>query len=226
MHKLDRSAVAAPECLAEHDYKTQQWSDLRGSCRKQVRKALARLQGQPGLAEQTEYGVRCAYCEGNIYHDGHIEHFRRKNPKHYPELTFEWSNLFMACGSSEHCGHYKDRRQADAYDPDQLIKPDEHDPEHYLYFHSSGQVRAREGLSAKDKKIATETIRIFGLNNGSLTGARRKALAGYRQSLLEDLEELASWSEMERVSYLQGEVEATRWDPYATTVKHFLQSTN
>lgn len=224
MHKLDRSAVAAPECLVKHDYKTQRWSDLQGDCKKQVRKALAYLQGDPELVEQTEYGVRCAYCEGGIHHGGHIEHFRRKNPEHYPELMFEWSNLFMACGSSAHCGHYKDRRQADAYVPDQLIKPDEYDPEHYLYFHSSGQVRAREGLPPKDRETATETIRVFGLNNGSLPGARRKVLEGYWQPLLEDLDELESWGEGERASYLQAEVEATRWEPFATTIKHFLVS--
>ncbi len=41
---------------------------------------------------------KCAYCESKINHIdyGHIEHYRPKSL--FPELTFEWSNLFLACG--------------------------------------------------------------------------------------------------------------------------------
>jgi len=132
----------------------------------------------------------------------------------------------MVCDSKGYCGHYKDRPQSSAYNPDQLIKPDECDPEHYLYFHSSGQVRAREGLSVEDREVATETIRVFGLNESSLPGARRKALEAYKQRFRDDLEVLSSWSKGDRLKYLQSEVEYTRWDPYATTIKHFLEKTN
>ena len=44
---------------------------------------------------------KCAYCESCIAHIdyGHIEHFRPKGGKSgQPKLTFEWSNLFLACG--------------------------------------------------------------------------------------------------------------------------------
>lgn len=230
MHKLDRDAIIAPTCLVDYDYRTQTWADLKSSCKRQVRFALYQIQGILGITAEdaSEYGLRCAYCEGAIRHEGHIEHFRRKNRKHpngFPELTFEWSNLFLACGSQQHCGHYKDQKNADFYDPDQLIKPDEHDPEYYLYFHSSGEVRVRHRLSSQDKERATETIRVFALDNRALAGERAKAVKSYRKWNKKDLDELASWEETDRETYLLGEIETTRWDPYATTIKHFLQHT-
>ena len=179
MHKLDRASVMPPACLDAYDYRTQKWKDLGSECKRELRAALVQMQGIPGVTtpDANEYGLRCAYCEGTIFHEGHIEHFRRKNSAHYPELTFAWPNLFLACGANSHCGHYKDRRAAPAYNPDHLIKPDEHEPSDFLHFHSSGDVRVRSGLSAADTHRAAETIRVFGLDDGALSGARAKALS-------------------------------------------------
>lgn len=221
MHKLDRSAVVAPPCLAVFDYQYQDWHDLGPSCKNQVREALVCLQGNPASLDDH---MRCAYCEGVIFDGGHTEHFRRKHKAHYPELTFEWSNLFRSCDARMHCGHHKDRKGATNYDPGKLIKPDEVDPEHFLYFHSSGEVRPKEGLFDDDKDVAKETIQVFGLNEGSLQGKRRKAVATIKQRYFKDLQELASWSEEDRQCYVQAELEATRWHPYATTIKHFLMA--
>jgi len=226
MHKLDRASVMPPACLDAYDYRTQKWKDLGSECKRELRAALVQMQGIPGVTtpDANEYGLRCAYCEGTIFHEGHIEHFRRKNPAHYPELTFAWPNLFLACGANSHCGHYKDRPGAPAYNPDHLIKPDEHEPSDFLHFHSSGDVRVRSGLSAADTHRAAETIRVFGLDDGALSGARAKALSFYKTRVLEDLNELASWSLEDRQAYLVGELEVARWEPYATTIHHFLQS--
>ncbi|HQQ70073.1 MAG TPA: TIGR02646 family protein [Alicycliphilus sp.] len=224
MHKLDRAAVASPACLAAYDYQTQEWDDLDPGCKREVRAALLAMQGIPGVttADANGYGLRCAYCESAIRHEGHIEHFRRKNPAHHPELTFAWLNLFLACGARTHCGHYKDRRDASAYDPGQLIKPDEHDPAHYLYFHSSGEVRVRGGLNAAGAHRGEETIRVFGLNERALVGARAKALAAYKRRVLADLDEIAVWPKPELEAYLEQEVVDTRYEPYATTIHDFL----
>lgn len=225
MHKLDRTAIAPPDCLQAYDYTVHSWDDFGGACKRQLRAALVVMQGIPGVTtpDANEYGLRCAYCEGPIFHEGHIEHFRRKNAKYFPELTFEWDNLFLACGSDEHCGHYKDRRGAAAYDPAQLIKPDHHDPDSYLYFHSSGEVRARTGLNEADTFRAEETIRVFGLDKPTLVGTRAKSLSFYLKRVAADLDELASWPLDDRQAYLQGEIEASRYESYATTIKHFLQ---
>lgn len=226
MHKLDRTGVAPPACLATYNYQAQSWDDLAAPCKRELRAALVLMQGIPGVTtpDANEYGLRCAYCEGTIFHGGHIEHFRRKNANHFPQLTFDWSNLFLACGSNGHCGHYKDRRGAPAYDPAQLIKPDQHEPDSYLYFHSSGEVRARSGLNAADAILASETIRVFGLDNLTLAHARAKSLSVYKKKVAADLNELASWSLADRQEYLAREIDATRYEPYATTIKHFLQS--
>lgn len=235
MHKLHRSQLAPPSCLAEYDHHTQTWDDLHGNCKKQIRSRLLQMQAKPPqdttVPDETEnaspYGLRCAYCEEAIWDGGHIEHFRRKNPHRpdaYPELTFDWSNLFLSCNAQIHCGHYKDRPSAQAYDPKDLIKPDEDDPHEYLHFHSSGEVRVKSGLSQEKAHRAQQTIDVFGLNDGSLQGARRRAIKPYRQRLTENEEwtELLSWSEDDRQAYLQGEIEEARWEPYASTILHFL----
>lgn len=225
MHKLDRAASQPPDCLGSYDYNMQKWSDLAAPCKSALRAALVLMQGQPGVTtpEANEYGLRCAYCEGPIFHMGHIEHFRRKNPHHFSELTFDWNNLFLACGSQNHCGHYKDRPDAHLYNPNNLIKPDDSDPDRYLYFHSSGSVRPRTGLNEDDSRCAAETIRVFGLDSCVLSGARSRVLTTYKRRIFDDLDELEAWPEKERNDYLSGEIEATRWEPYATTIKHFLQ---
>lgn len=225
MHSLDRTSVCAPSCLETYDYRSQTWDDLRSDCKGQLHRALEILQGNRSLHNDALQNiVRCAYCENIIRHARHVEHFRRKNNQHYPQFTFEWTNLFLSCGSNAHCGHYKDRKSALPYDPDQLIKPDECNPEDYLYFHSSGAVRVRSGLNDADGKKARETIRVFGLNEPPLLGMRSRSIANYREGLLAELDELETWSSEDRNAYLQEEVEATRWDPFATTIKHFLQT--
>jgi len=225
MHYLDRTAVQAPLCLAGYDHASQTWVDFGGVCKSQLRAALVRMQGIPGVTtvDAAEYGVRCAYCESAIRHEGHIEHFRRKNPQHFPELTFVWTNLFLACGSQSHCGHFKDRGLAPAYDPAHLIKPDEHDPEEFLHFHSSGEVRSKAGLTAlDDQRRASETIRVFGLDAPALSGERANVTSIYKKAILGELNEIASWQPQEREDYLKSEIQATQWEPYATTIKHFL----
>lgn len=226
MHWLDRASVTPPACLDAYNYRTQKWKDLGSECKRELRAALVQMQGIPSVTtpDANEYGLRCAYCEGTIYLEGHIEHFRRKKSTHYPELTFSWPNLFLACGANSHCGHYKDSPRAPAYNPDHLIKPDEHAPSDFLYFHSTGEVRVRNGLNPGDAHRADETIRVFGLDNGALSGARAKALSFYKTKVLGDLNELASWPLEDRQAYLVEEVGSTHWEPYATTIHHFLQS--
>lgn len=226
MHKLDRTKSSPPACLVTYNCPPQNWEDFGADCKRQLRAALVLMQGEPGVTtpDANEYGLRCAYCEGRVLHGGHIEHFRRKNANYFPHLTFAWVNLFLACGSSDHCGHYKDRSGAQPYDAGDLIKPDEDDPHDYLYFHSTGDVRARNGLNVENARRANETIRVFGLSNRALAGRRAKAVSFYRKKIAEDLDELATWSATDRGAYLLGEIYATRYEPYATSIKHFLQS--
>lgn len=230
MHRLDRSCVPEPECLRGYDHRTQEWKALKPECKRQVRHALVRFQGKSGIAMdevEAESRVRCAYCESDLRDAGHIEHFRRKHRQRddaYPELTFAWHNLFLSCDDQERCGRYKDRQGGGPYDSDQLIKPDEDDPERFLYFHGNGEVRPRDSLNEQDKGRAAETIRVFHLNQPKLCGARRKAVSQYRNMIVNQIEELVSCEENFRNQYLEEEIENTRWYEYATAIKHFLQN--
>ena len=192
MHKLNRNSVQKPVCLKNYDWKYQIWDNLSGQDKKTVRLTLQSMQGQQSVDDTSDdeqffiIGLRCAYCESMIYYGGHIEHFRRKNPMYFPHLTFEWTNLFIACRSSKHCGHYKDSPKAPPYHPDNLIKPDEHDPDDYLYFHSSGEVRVRnrDGMTDADRHRGEETIRVFNLNAPQLMGKRKRALEMFSQKMV------------------------------------------
>lgn len=185
------------------------------------------MQGIPlvtAASGASQYGLRCAYCEGPIRHEGHIEHFRRK--RHFTHLTFAWDNLFLSCESQEHCGHFKDRPSGAPYNPSDLIKPDVEDPEAFLYFHSTGAVTPRNngvGMAANRLKRATETIRVFNLDCSVLRGERFKAIKLYREKNPGILEFLMGCDVADREVFMRDEIEATRWEPYATTIKHFFE---
>jgi hypothetical protein len=85
MHKLDRAAVPRPTCLDDYDHLSQTWDDLNRQHKKLVRLSLQKVQGQQVVTDDADDeaifipGLRCAYCECQVFHGGHIEHFRRKN---------------------------------------------------------------------------------------------------------------------------------------------------
>lgn len=234
MHFLDRESVTEPPCLQYYSYPEQKWEDLRGICKKELRAALVELQGEPVVSNApgaAEFGLRCAYCESAIHHEGHIEHFRRKNWKHFPILTFSWDNLFLACGSTRHCGHFKDAPSSATYDPEELVKPDERDPRDFFFFSVQGRVYSREGLSESNKRVAEETIRVFNLNDPGLTARRRKALESHvvnRNDFLETIEALGngllSVDDEELINqmirdWFQQEIEKARYLPYSSAVE-------
>lgn len=75
---------------------------------------------------------KCMYCESNMSHIAHehIEHIKPKAKDKYPDLTFEWANLGLACPK---CNINK----GDFYDEDvPFINPYSEDPELSLF--SSG----------------------------------------------------------------------------------------
>jgi uncharacterized protein (TIGR02646 family) len=122
-------------------------------------------------------GERCAYCEGLLDDEGHIEHFRRKRV--HSALTFVWDNLLPSCGSQNHCGHYKDRRGAPPYKIKDLIHPGLEDPELLLTFASDGKVYPRVPATHPNHNRATETIRILGLDNEGLRRRRENMIKSF-----------------------------------------------
>jgi hypothetical protein len=63
--------------------------------------AVQNRYNQPDIknALKEEAKSKCMYCESPIGHIAyeHIEHYRPKAANKYPELTFEWTNLGLAC---------------------------------------------------------------------------------------------------------------------------------
>jgi uncharacterized protein (TIGR02646 family) len=86
---------------------------------KEVREALRR-----------ECYSKCMYCESKINHItfDHIEHIRPKAQEKYPELTFDWDNLGLACPL---CNHHKSDKFDDRIP---LVNPYLDEPSHHLVF--------------------------------------------------------------------------------------------
>lgn len=193
MKKLTRTKK--PECLLKYNHSKHTWNDVTTNDKALIWEKLYEMQGN-----------FCAYCENHINkRNHHIEHFARK--KNNKTLTFEWSNLFGSCDEKKHCGHYKDHG-AGEYLVENLIKPDETDPNDYLFFTFSGMVYKRKKLSYDDQTKADETIRVFNLNAPLLQKSRENVINKFKdifkelKSFLEDND--MNISEEDKLDFING----------------------
>lgn len=215
MLRLERSLVAEPACLRNY-YATDTWEEVAPADKAQIRAALETLQGR-----------RCAYCEGSLDELGaHIEHFRRKGrptapspARSFPQLTFEWSNLYWSCDQKESCGQYKDHG-AGAYEVAELLEPGVDDADAYLRFRSDGTIHVR-GKDPTACRRAEETLRVFNLQprRGRLRAMRKRAAAQY----LALADDLALFTPTERAQLLQDELARASGEPFFTTIRHMLE---
>ncbi len=176
MHKLDRNKITEPKELKNaRENHVVDWEHFNGHQKKKVRDALLTLQSN-----------RCAYCEQRLHNistpwenkwDGHIEHFRRKDPNFNPELTFVWQNLFYSCLTSATCGIRKDRFIKNKLEYDFMVDPCKDNPEDYFIFDHSGRISARSKLSKYKMKKALFTIEAFNLNAPQLVNMRKNILS-------------------------------------------------
>lgn len=194
MRQLNRAT--APACLQNYDYRQHKWGHLA-----------------PTLADRNALwgdllgmqGDRCAYCEALLGSNRHIEHFRSRN--NFNELTFIWSNLFGSCNEMDSCGTYKDGK-GKPYDPSDLIKPDEEDPHSFLHFFTDGRVEPRAGLPSTLMHRASETIRVFNLDEGGVLRARRREAIRPFLGFLDDLDKFRNEiSEAETIDLIDSEME-------------------
>ncbi|SKC42492.1 HNH endonuclease [Ohtaekwangia koreensis] len=80
-------------------------------------------------ALRTECNSKCMYCESKVEHitDLHIEHIQPKAKTKFPELTFEYANLGLACPLCN-------RNKSDTYDPNNaFINPYIDSPDNHFY---------------------------------------------------------------------------------------------
>ena len=108
---------------------------------------------------------KCAYCEGPLDAQSHfeIDHHTAKTVR--PDLAFEWMNLFPACNVCN-------RTKASQDHGGRLLKPDEEDPEEYLWVDATGELSAHPSLSEEGAGRVRDTIRLCGLNRGRLVSER------------------------------------------------------
>ncbi|MFZ4802600.1 MAG: retron Ec78 anti-phage system effector HNH endonuclease PtuB [Chlorobium sp.] len=210
MHKLERSS--APECLSQYSPEKDRWKSVTPENRAQIREQLNAMQQQ-----------RCAYCENSTAGNNaqHIEHFRQRSE--YPQGTFEWKNLFGSCNRNHSCGKHKDSL-AGQYNYQDIIKPDEEDPDHFFCFTQHGTIEIRQHLSERDRHRASETLRIFNLDaqHGPLRSMRKSTLQGYLQTAEEFAAMAEQFEEKEWRPLLEEELYRIKDLPFATAIKHLL----
>ena len=92
-------------------------------------------------------------------------------------------------------------------------------------FHSSGEVRVRNrvNMSGQDRRRGDETIRVFHLNCGVLRGARHRSLKHYLGRSTGILEALMGFNQNDREVFIGEEIEATKFEPFWTTIRHFFE---
>lgn len=148
--------------------KPKLWDDI-APIRTELRKQIWAEQG--GVCAYTE--IRLPDPDKNC----HIDHFRTRNL--FPEKTFEYANLLVAC-NLEHCGaKYKDKQIKNKAEYTDLIDPSKEAASDYFDYRFTGKVKP-EGESPKGER----TIRIFNLNETKLVERRKEALFCL-QSLME-----------------------------------------
>lgn len=208
MRKLDRTQVQCPACLDSYTPGSQNWNDVTAQDKAHIRQSLHGFQG-----------TCCAYCEGPLKDFGlHIEHFLRKH--HFPQHTFDWSNLFLACDQNDSCGHFKDTK-AGKYYPNDLLNPCNDDPDDFLRFRTDGTVAARRELEPSERHRANETLRVFNLNGPArLRNMRKKAASTYLQ-LQGQLEVMPA---AECIEYLQTEMQRLGDEPFSAASRQLLQA--
>lgn len=129
---------------------------------------------------------KCVFCESIINATSYltIEHFKPKSK--YPNLTFEWNNLFPSCVM---CNNGKDK-DVDGHTAD-LVNPLTEDPEQYFTYKEL-KICVRD--TAPNPQKGNDTIKNCQLQRNSLLIERSKILTqfyDYEDKLEEVVKEFA-----------------------------------
>jgi len=173
MIKIDRSAK--PSILEK---KATEWTQklLTAATAKGKKNAEGKYQHKQIKEALIElFHGKCAYCESKITHIdygyGHIEHFKPKSHPIYRALTFEWTNLLLACGvcnGSEHKGKKFPSNSAGG----PFVNPCQEKPDDHFEF-VYDQTSKLATVVGKTKRGET-TERLLGLNRHALREYRSK----------------------------------------------------
>lgn len=150
----------------------QNWDGLDNSVRTNTRKYIL----------ENEQDNQCAYTELPLVYEknnSHIEHLKRKDSAFFPELAFEWSNLFISCNSDDFGGKYKDGKYLKGKiktDNALILNPALENPADFFELKSWGELTIKENLNAVDKRKAETTRDAFNLNHNSLQERRKEMI--------------------------------------------------
>lgn len=211
MHRLNRGTE--PACLRKYRNSDVKWEAVESDDKAAIHEQL--------FAMQSSF---CAYCEASIKNadNRHIEHFRKR--QNYPELAFAWNNLFWSCCNQNCCGFHKDSAATGSYSPDNLVKPDEEDPDEYFLFLATGKIKVRDGLSSEKRRRAEETLRVFNLNGGNsgLIERRRIVARNYAKCMEALMQQMNSTAAAKIIEYINQLLEDARNNEFYATVRHVL----
>jgi len=128
----------------------------------------------------SEQNEQCAYTELHIdckSSESHIDHFQKQSI--FPELKFDWNNLFTACNNEYYGAKFKDKRIKET-DYEYLINPAKTNPANHLSYLTTGEVLCKD-------KFGESTIILFNLNDKSLVEQRR-AVAKQLKTIYKDFD--------------------------------------
>lgn len=115
-----------------------------------------------------------AYTEEPLLKDHtHIDHFRKRSL--FPNLVFDWENLFVDGVSENYGAKFKDKK-IKKEDYALLISPAEKNVERFFSYMENGEIVVAKGLFPQDEKRAAFTIKMFNLTDPGLTSRRASVL--------------------------------------------------
>ena len=188
MNKIDRTKVGKPKCLEE---KAESWTNKLIEKRKENPKYWNWHEYKNEKVEHILTIVlseltnkHCSYCDIRPLVKGgikpSIDHFKPKSL--FPELAFEWSNLFLSCYQ---CQEYKGSK----YPETEPLKPDNLNYEFDYWFEinwETNEIKPNPLRSLEEQKRANITINWLGLNKDDRPVIRGEELEKYNGENLED----------------------------------------
>lgn len=178
MRQIDKQpCIPLAEACATPDSSPHDWDDLH----KNHRELYVRMRQQ---AEEEQHG-ECAYTGLLVSErNGHLDHFRKRAL--YPQLMFEWDNIFLAvkCGKygADHKDHIINGNNHTAMYA-RLLMPLTEEVERYFYYANDGSIQPSPDLSDDDRERAQLTIDTFNLNEATLC-QRRSGIQKRIESIL------------------------------------------
>ena len=182
--------------------------------RAKIPDAIQNKYNQPEVkkALKDETNGKCMYCESPIGHIAyeHIEHYRPKAAHKYPHLTFEWTNLGLACPV---CNLNK----KDEFDENcSFINPYIDDPDDY--FIALGHFIYHKPCNQR----AELTEKVIDLNRSELIERRKERIDAIRGLI--ELYAKESNPTLKKILEKEIDIESQKDKPYSMCVKSIIKA--